>query len=86
MTFTEYLGLLFKSATGWLGWSPADALASPMPMIEAAMEGRIEMLKAVFGGGSGKGGKGHSPAKQSQEEQAAIMRAFLIRQKVSNGT
>ncbi len=49
------------------------------------MEGRIEMLKAVFGGGSGKGGKGQPPAKQSQEEQAAIMRAFLIRQKVSNG-
>lgn len=50
MSLAEYHAWLFKTATGWLGWSPAEALASPMPMIEAAYEGRVDMLKAIFGG------------------------------------
>ncbi|MGE4372893.1 MAG: hypothetical protein AB7E29_08340 [Xanthobacter sp.] len=67
--------MLFKSATGWLGWSPAEALASPMPMIEAAMEGRIEMLKAIFGGSEKK----KSPAHLPPEAQAAELRGMFDR-------
>ncbi|MFG1330259.1 hypothetical protein V5F41_03290 [Xanthobacter autotrophicus] len=49
MSHAEFFASLFKFATGWLGWPPAVALATPIPQIEAAMEGRVEMLKAIFG-------------------------------------
>ncbi|MEP9348549.1 hypothetical protein [Xanthobacter sp. KR7-225] len=54
MSLAEFYAWLFKAATGWLGWPPAVALATPIPQIEAAFEGRMEMLKAIFGGGEGK--------------------------------
>ncbi|MDI4664534.1 hypothetical protein K9U40_09375 [Xanthobacter autotrophicus] len=50
MSHAEFFASLFRYATGWLGWPPAVALATPIPQIEAAMEGRIDMLKAIFGG------------------------------------
>lgn len=54
MSLAEFYAWLFKAATGWLGWPAAVALATPIPQIEAAFEGRMEMLKAIFGGGEGK--------------------------------
>lgn len=36
---------------GWLGWSEEQTLDTRMPMIVLAYEGRVKMLKAVFGGG-----------------------------------
>ncbi|WP_454917283.1 hypothetical protein [Xanthobacter sediminis] len=50
MSLAEYHAWLFKTATGWLGWTPAEALAAPMPMIEAAFDGRVDLLRAIFGG------------------------------------
>lgn len=50
MSLAEYHAWLFKTATGWLGWTPAEALASPMPMIESAFEGRVDLLRTIFGG------------------------------------
>jgi hypothetical protein len=35
---------------GWLGWSESDALAADVNAILVAMQGRVAMLKAVFGG------------------------------------
>ena len=58
MSHAEFFASLFRSATGWLGWPPAVALATAIPHIELAMEGRAEMLKAIFGGGDKSGGGG----------------------------
>lgn len=49
MSLADYHAWLFKAATGWLGWTPAAALAAPIPQIEAAFEGRMDMLQAIFG-------------------------------------
>lgn len=54
MSHEEQFAWLFQHATGWLGWNPGEALAAPIPMIEAAIEGRVELLQAIFGGGKTK--------------------------------
>lgn len=36
---------------GWLGWSEEQTLRTTIPAIELAYEGRLDMLRAVFGGG-----------------------------------
>lgn len=51
MSHAEFLRELFKFATGWLGWPPAVALATPIPQILVAVEGRLDMLRAIFGSG-----------------------------------
>lgn len=51
ITFAEHHAQLFRIATGWLGWTPAEAWdATPAEIIEAH-KGRIELLQAIFGGG-----------------------------------
>ena len=51
----DYLETLFEIATGWLGWSPADAWAATPSEIKIAQRGfisqRSQVLKAIFGGG-----------------------------------
>jgi hypothetical protein len=49
--FAEYHAKLFRLATGWLGWSPADAWEATAAEITEAYKGRMDMLGAVFGGG-----------------------------------
>lgn len=49
--FSEYHTKLFRLATGWLGWPPADAWEATPAEITEAYKGRMEMLAAVFGGG-----------------------------------
>lgn len=39
-----------KIGTGWLGWTERDTLDTSMPTIILAYEGRIDMLRAIFGG------------------------------------
>jgi hypothetical protein len=36
---------LFRLATGWLGWSPDQALNTPVPQIEMALDGRVEWVR-----------------------------------------
>lgn len=36
---------------GWLGWSEGQTLDTSMPAIVMAYEGRLDMLRALFGGG-----------------------------------
>ncbi|MEH2517547.1 hypothetical protein V1279_003120 [Bradyrhizobium sp. AZCC 1610] len=50
ITFLEYHTRLYRLATGWLGWSPEIAWAATPAEILEAQKGRVEMLKAVFGG------------------------------------
>lgn len=50
ITFEEYHTRLFRIATGWIGWTPEQAWAATPAEILEAQKGRIEMLKAVFGG------------------------------------
>lgn len=49
LTITDYHAKLFEIATGWLGWAPADAWAASPSEIEAAYNGRADMLKAIYG-------------------------------------
>jgi hypothetical protein len=49
MPFADYHKRLFSIATGWLGWSPADAWHATPAEIIAAYDGRLEMLKAIYG-------------------------------------
>lgn len=48
--YDEYFTTLYRIATGWLGWEPNAAWdATPAEIIEA-QKGRIELLRAIFGG------------------------------------
>lgn len=50
ITYDEYFTTLYRIATGWLGWEPNAAWeATPAEIIEA-QKGRIELLRAIFGG------------------------------------
>ena len=48
--FKDHLQELFKLATGWLGWFPETALDATPAEIQLAYEGRLDMLKAIYGG------------------------------------
>ena len=80
MSQSEFHEWLFKAATGWLGWPPAAVLATPMPMIEAAFEGRMDMLKAIFGGAE-KPNDGASFDTKLQESIARVGTDKLVRKK-----
>lgn len=48
--YDEYFTTLYRIATGWLSWEPNAAWdATPAEIIEA-QKGRIELLRAIFGG------------------------------------
>lgn len=50
IAYDEYFTMLYRIATGWLGWNPNVAWdATPAEIIEAK-KGRIELLRAIFGG------------------------------------
>jgi len=50
ITYDDYFDTLYRIATGWLGWDPNAAWdATPVEIIEAK-KGRIELLRAIFGG------------------------------------
>jgi hypothetical protein len=47
--FREHLISLYKIGTGWLGWTADQTLDSTAYEIRLAYEGRIDLLKAIFG-------------------------------------
>lgn len=51
MTTQEFHTRLFKIGTGWFGWTPEETWNATIPELRAAYEGRLEMLKAIFGDG-----------------------------------
>lgn len=54
VSFAEHHERLFKLATGWLGWTPEQTWNATPAEIRAAYEGRLDMLKAIFGAGEGE--------------------------------
>ncbi len=62
---------MFKQAVGWLGWPPDTALDTPLPLIELAMEGRIDCLISTNPFGAKK------KEKLSEEEAAERLFAML---------
>jgi hypothetical protein len=62
MPYDEYFATLFRIATGWLGWEPEAAWnATPAEIIEA-QKGRIELLRAIFGGSDKEESEALTPA------------------------
>lgn len=59
ITFAEVHARLYRLGTGYLGWTPAETWAASPGEIRQAYEGRLELLRSVFGGGdpspTGKG-------------------------------
>jgi hypothetical protein len=47
--FDEYFTRLFQIGTGWLSWTPNDTWNATPAEILNAREGRLELLKAIFG-------------------------------------
>jgi hypothetical protein len=56
---------------GWLGWSEDQTLDTTMPSIIEAYEGRVDMLKAIFGDGKKPGVSVADPKKI-----ASLLRSF----------
>ncbi|MHA6692047.1 phage tail assembly chaperone [Devosia sp. A449] len=54
IAFDDYHKRLFGLATGWLGWPPETAWNATPAEIIAAHQGRVEMLKAIYGGDDSK--------------------------------
>lgn len=54
VTLSEHLLDLYRIGTGWLGWTPAQTLDSTPAEIKEAYRGRLDMLKAIFGGAADK--------------------------------
>ena len=42
---------MIKQGCGWLGWTPDQVRSAHLRDLHLACEGRIEMLRACFGGG-----------------------------------
>lgn len=51
VSFADHLTGLYRIATGWIGWPPDVALDATPAEITEAYKGRLDMLKAIFGGG-----------------------------------
>jgi hypothetical protein len=49
MTSEEYADHLFGVATGWLGWTPAVALSTPIPQIYIALKARAQWIAMCNG-------------------------------------
>lgn len=56
---------------GWIGWSEADTLDTTMSGILLAYEGRMDLLKSIFGGGddADKHGKGKIPKTKATPDK-----------------
>ena len=70
--FAEYHTKLFRLATGWLGWTPADAWEATPAEITEAYKGRREMLSAMFGSGKGDESTITKPDEQTRSRLNAI--------------
>ena len=54
VTWPDAFERLFAVATGWMGYTPAEAWHATPAELAAAYKGRLELLRAVFGGGEEK--------------------------------
>jgi hypothetical protein len=70
--FAEYHTRLFRLATGWLGWTSADAWEATAAEITEAYKGRRELLSAMFGSGKSDETTITKPDDQTRRELNAI--------------
>ncbi|OAI26958.1 hypothetical protein A1351_14035 [Methylosinus sp. R-45379] len=49
ISFADHHARLFRLATGWLGWTPETTWNATPAEIMEAYQGRLDMLKAIFG-------------------------------------
>ena len=80
ITIEDYHRQLFRIATGWLGWEPELAWNSTANEIREAYKGRVDMLRAIFGGEDKS-----DRAKLSLDEKFALTMAGLRTKRVSAG-
>ncbi|WP_245803095.1 HNH endonuclease [Acuticoccus yangtzensis] len=66
---------LFEVATGWLGYTPAEALTCTPGEIIAARNGRMSFLKLIFGSDK-KRASGPATAKTPEAMDAVALRFF----------
>jgi hypothetical protein len=62
-------------AVGWLGWVPDVVLATPIPMIELSLKGKVDFIKKTNPFGSGE-----DPPKASDLSKEPPNPAFAARQ------
>jgi hypothetical protein len=62
ISFAEHHERLFRLGTGWLSWTPEQTWNATPAEIKAAYEGRLDMLKAIFGDGKSEKTRKQSPA------------------------
>jgi hypothetical protein len=72
LTYAEVHARLYKLATGWLGWTPTETWAASPAEIRHAYEGRLELLRAVFGGGGETEDKAAPPPASVDDKFAAL--------------
>lgn len=68
MSLVDFYDELAELAMGWLGWTEQQALSSDVNAIAVAYEGRVGMLKAIFGDGSKS-----EKAKVSSREMSPVL-------------
>jgi hypothetical protein len=49
VTIGQHLAQLYRYGTGWLGWTPEETFAATPAEIIEAYNGKLEMLKALYG-------------------------------------
>lgn len=66
---------MFKYATGWLGWTPDIALDTPIPLIELALDGKLDFVRRTdpFRSADGK----PAPPPPDKGKVAQGLAAFL---------
>lgn len=61
---------------GWIGWTEEQTLATDIRSIVLAYEGRLEMLRHIFG--SGEPSEGDAPSQEPIEEAAPISQESMM--------
>lgn len=79
MPFAEYFERLFELATGWLGWTPADAWDATPSEIVRAYKGRVAMLKAIFGGEDKTALKAPATVAEARAKFKGVMERLRMR-------
>lgn len=73
MSPAEYADLLYRHATGWLGWTDAAAMRTSVHRIELALDGKADFVRKTSpwgrepAGGAGQGGTGRRPPVREGE-------------------
>lgn len=79
MTLAGYAELLYRYATGWLGWTDAAAMRASIHRIELALDGKVDFLKKTNPWGSGEDAVKPVASKPLPKERVASGIAGLLR-------